>query len=278
MPAAPYYIVAQVLLIAASAAVVKSNRPANAVPQKAAEVEEALVAPAVDPALLARAKAMPADVIDRFGVLENDKADAPPEERRMGFDADADEGSLLKEFAGVVRAASAPKDEPPPAFAPVAEGRGYHISSDAATNFDLRNNTVVFTGNVSLKCADFSLKSSRLVVHMDKNKSLEKLVANGAVDVHLTGVPKEEAYRGQSEEAVFDPKTSIITLTGWPKITGQDKEHIAATASTRMILNTRNPKLETEGRASTRLAFDGENGLPGFSMGGGSPASAPGKK
>jgi lipopolysaccharide transport protein LptA len=273
VPAFPYYIAAQLLLIAASAAVVKSNRPAGTPAPKPAQIEEISTESAVDPDLLARAKAMPSDPVDRFGVIEDSAADAPPEERSMGFDAGANEGSLLREFAGSVSAAAAPRDEPPPVFAPVEQGRGYHISSDAATNFDLKTNTVVFTGNVSLKCADFSLKAARLVVHMDKDKSLEKLVANGAVDVHLTGVPKEEAYRGQSEQAVFDPRVSTITLTGWPKITGQDKEHIAATASTRMILHTQKPKLETEGRASTRLAFDGENGMPGFTMGGGSAAA-----
>jgi hypothetical protein len=126
---------------------------------------------------------------------------------------------------------------------------------------------------VTLKCAEFTLASKHLVAHMgDAGSALKKLVANGNVEVHVRGDTKEDAFRGRGEDAVFDPATGKITMGGWPKIIGQGREHNAASASTVMTLDTRNPKLHTTGRAQTRLLMDSKGGMPGISIG---PPSAP---
>ena len=291
MPATPYFIAAQLALFAASAVVVKTNFNGKTKPQHSPtqEVETDRADALRSAHLLARAKALPTMASDRFALAEEHPDLAPAADsskRPMGFSDRAKD--IAQPPAGFAGPLGEPywqeqKREPaaadaPPSFDPVPANAGYHITADAATNFDLKTHTVVFSGDVSLKCADFILTAKRLVVHMKEDaQSMEKLVANGDVDIHLVGVPKEEAYRGQSEHAVFDPATSLITLTGWPKIIGQGREHNAASASTRMMLNTATPKLLTEGRASTRLLFDGKAGMPGLTMGEPSAAPAPGQ-
>ena len=279
MPATPYFVTAQIALIAVSASVVKLDLTKSHPVPKATAVPMSLTPP-VDPTLLEKA-AVPTADIARFALAETlgqeDSAEVSQtpirpmgfSDREMGTDS-VDAFSIPKTHAKV-----APSDSPPPVFEPVPSSAGYHITSDVATNFDLKTNTVVFSGSVTLKCTDFILQSDRLVAHMTKGPSqtLSKLVANGNVDFHMTGVPKEEAYRGNGEQAVFDPATGIIVMSGWPRIIGHGREHNAASATTVMTLNTKSPKLETEGRAQTRLLMGGENGMPNLTIGDSTPAA-----
>ena len=279
MPATPYFITAQIALIAVSASVVKLDLTKSHPVPKATAIPMSLTPP-VDPSILEKASVptagvarfAPAETLDENESIESPQSAIRPmgfSDREMGMDS-ADAFSLPKTHANV-----APSDSPPPVFDPIPASAGYHIASDAATNFDLKTNTVVFSGSVTLKCTDFILHSDRLVAHMTKGPSqtLSKLVANGNVDFHMTGVPKEEAYRGNGEQAVFDPATGIIVMSGWPRIIGHGREHNAASATTVMTLNTKSPKLETEGRAQTRLLMEGENGMPNLTMGGSTPAA-----
>ena len=288
MPATPYFISAQLALIVTSAVVVKTNlrRESTSAPAPVPAAERQAVPVAVPLEQLAlRARAMPAAEIERFAMVEKPgsggaASDAPGVEARpMGYRSSADEaekpvGFQREEADSPPERAASSSEEAPPQFAPVPTNAGYHIDADAATNFDLNADTVVFSGHVTLKCADFILKSDRLVVQLDKGKkrSMRRLVANGSVDVHLTGVPEEERYRGQAEEVVFDPNKNTIVFTGWPRIQGQGREHIAASPSTKMTLHTVKPKLETDGRAQTRILYDEKTGMPGLTMG--SPAKA----
>ena len=279
MPAAPYFITAQIALIAVSASVVKLDLTKSHPVPKATAVPMSLTPP-VDPSILEKA-AVPTVEIARFAPAEslNEETpteDAPVAHRPMGFSdremvADSQDAfSMPKAHAKV-----APNNSPPPVFDPVPVSAGYHISSDAATNFDLNTSTVVFSGSVTLKCTDFILNADRLVAHMTKgpNQTLSKLVANGNVDFHTTGVAKEETYRGNGEQADFDPATGIIIMSGWPKIIGHGREHNASSATTVMSINTKSPKLETTGRAQTRLLMDSENGMPNLTMGSSAPAT-----
>lgn len=286
MPATPYFVAAQLVLIAVSAAVVKQDFNKQRPVPKAQPAPMALTSP-VDSDLLSRALALPEDEIERFALIEN--TDGKPvtsmgnqTDRPMGFSGLEAQSAPPLAFEPPTPRESLPsvtEASAPPEFDPVPTSSGYHITSDAATNFDMKSNTVVFSGSVTLKCTDFILTADRLVAHMTSGnvQTLSKLVANGKVDFHLTGVPKEESYRGSGEQAVFNPDTGMIVMSGWPKIIGHGREHNAASATTIMSLNTKSPKLETEGRAQTRLLIDGKSGMPNLTMGNPSTSPAPGQ-
>lgn len=148
------------------------------------------------------------------------------------------------------------------AFETVPAGAGYHITADEATKVDMAGQYVLFNGNVTLSSPQFSMSSQRLKVHMSDDRSSFKLAeAEGNVHVQLTGVTDDKKYRGQSSHATFDPRTSKLILTGWPRIQGQGKELIAAEAGTKVFLYTDSGKMDTVGRAQTRIAkrfLDGE--------------------
>jgi len=130
----------------------------------------------------------------------------------------------------------------------------YDIAADAASNFDLKNERVVFTGHVSLKSKRFTVKADRLTVSIDpKENEMRHLLAHGNVHVEVNSEEKDGGYTGQAWEANFDPNTNIITLTGWPRIQGGGREHRALEPTTKMMLTTEKPRLTTQGRASTLI-------------------------
>ena len=131
----------------------------------------------------------------------------------------------------------------------------YDIAADNASNFDLKNDRVVFTGNVLLKSKRFIVKADRLTVSIDpKKNAMRRMQANGNVRVEVISEDPKGGYTGQSWEASFDPGSDIITLTGWPRIQGDGREHRALEPTTKMLLTTVKPKLTTQGRASTFIA------------------------
>lgn len=287
MPSTSYFVTAQIVLVIASAAVVKTDwkKPSQpAVPP----LPDPPAALPLDSSLVQKARQMPGGEIERFAALEqashdlNAKAAEDAGRRAMGAQRSSEMERRAADFftAETLAAAEAVVSDTPPApeFAPVPGDAGYHIEAESATNFDLKTNSVVFSGEVGLKCKDFHMSASRLLVRMaGDSKSLKHLIANGNVKIHLLSDTKEGAYRGSSEQAVYDPALNSIVLTGWPKIIGEGREHIASTAGTRMTLHTKPSKLVTEGRAMTRVAFDGKNGMPGLTMGPPPSASPPGK-
>ena len=280
MAAATYFITAQLSLVAISAYLVHSEAPKSSAPRIFSPTTPKFQPKPVNPEMLVPASILPPETSEYYASAQKSdttdsfsKNDRP--ERPMGTTTDDNHLRLPFDFGGQPQPTSTriAREDNPPEFDPVPENQGYHIDADALTNFDLKSQTMVFSGNVSLKCAAFTLNSRRLVAHMEANSSsLKKLVANGDVDVHVKGNTKENAYRGHGEEAVFDPATGKIALTGWPKIIGEGREHNAASASTIMTLDTKNPELHTTGRAKTRLRMDGKGGMPGISMG---PPSVP---
>lgn len=250
MAASPYFITAQVALVAVSAAVLridwtdKSKQYQPPPPAKTNTAAKPVAAPAAR-ASLPVAKAVgtgavqtvvedppaPAVVLGEHGVDPTLGADVvlsgPPETTPFADDVLSDDASNMA---------------------------GYKITADSATNFDLSSHTVVFSGRVSLKSNRFDMTSSRLVVHMDpKKNALKKLVATGDVKVNLNSSGPDQNYRGASYEATYEPGDGSITLSGWPQITGNGREHRAAERSTRMVLFTEKPRLVTQGRASTRI-------------------------
>lgn len=160
---------------------------------------------------------------------------------------------------------AAATDSPPPRdplSEPIATESGYQITSGEVTRLDMGTGRVVFNKNVHMVSPQFNLTCDQLVVHLGKDKnSMELAEAHGSVNILLTGVPPEKAYRSQSTNATFHPLKSKIVLTGWPKAKGVSQEQVAAESTTRMTLFTKTGRLLTEGRAQTRVtkSFIGES-------------------
>jgi lipopolysaccharide transport protein LptA len=288
MPAAYYIISVQVALVAASAAYLSSDTRNGGVPAAPRYRQGAALVNGGVPGRMAIEQESPMGAAARRFVMAEQVGEAEVvEARNMGFRVGApkrdqvveeetgakpegDDLPMAVPVEGDLADSSAQLSEigvPEVEFEPVPDGAGYSITADSATNFDLKTKTVVFSGNVSLHCADFTLSADRLVVHMDAaGGALNRLVANGDVDVHLTQGTAAEQFHGSGEEATFDPKAQSIVFLGWPRIMGQGREHRAASASTKMTLFTKPAKLVTEGRAQTRI-LAGEGGtLPGMAV------------
>lgn len=140
-------------------------------------------------------------------------------------------------------------------FETVPADSGFHIAANEATKMDMGKNTVTFNGQVKLASPQFHLTATKMIVHLGKDKkSFRLLEAAGDVDVQLTGVPDDKKYRGQSNVAIYDPGKGTLTLTGWPKIQGSGQELIAAEESTKVVLIPKTGKMDTVGRAQTRIA------------------------
>lgn len=250
MAASPYFITAQVALVAVSAALLridwtdKSKQYQPATKPAAAAGNKTVAAPAAR-AGIPVAKAVGSDAVL---AVQSDPPAPPVVRGEHGVDPTFGSDPVL----------SGPPETTPFADDVLSENAsdmaGYKITADSATNFDLSSHTVVFSGRVSLKSKRFDMTSSRLVVHMDpKKNALKKLVATGDVKVNLNSAGPNETYRGTSYEATYEPGDGSIVLSGWPQITGNGREHRAAERSTRMVLFTEKPRLVTQGRASTRI-------------------------
>ncbi len=279
VPATSYIISAQIALIAASAAYVGYDRQpgktdaADQASKVQQQVRQEPPAPVPAPAGEVTVPQWPAANFPRYAPAEKLAQETTPTStsaRPMGGrtgDATPSRNqslptALVHDKSPAAKVSADPADEPP-TFAPVPEDQGYHITADSATNFDLNAKTVVFSGHVVVQSSDFVIKTNRLVVYNGTGGSMSKMVANGDVDFHLVGVPADQVYRGQSEEAVFEPGKNLITFMGWPRIQGKGREHRAADASTTMRLFTQPSRLETTGRASTRI-LPGEGGTAIF--------------
>ncbi len=285
MPATSYIISAQLALIAASAAYVGYGRKPGAEPTAPTEVAvatrermevAALPRPIAADATEITVPQWPAATFPRYAPAEKLAQDSAAtstvsNNRAMGSRTpevgrsrpQSLPSALVQETAPAAQVSHSADRDVPPTFAPVPEGSGYHITADSATNFDLNAKTVVFSGHVVVESAEFVIKTNRLVVYNGTGGSMSKMVANGDVDFHLVGVPPEQVYRGQAEEAVFEPNKNVITFMGWPRIQGKGREHRAADGSTTMRLFTQPSRLETTGRASTRI-LPGEGGTAIF--------------
>jgi lipopolysaccharide transport protein LptA len=249
MAASPYFITAQVALVAASAALLRidwTDKSKQYQPQRtASSSSKPLTSPAarVNPAL-----DKSTDSAKSLAIQNDPPAATVPALGEHGVDPALGTDSIL----------SGPPETTPFTDDILTESAssmaGYRITADSATNFDLSSHTVVFSGRVSLSSSRFDLTSSRLVVHMDPKKNeLKKLVATGDVKVKLNAASQDQSYRGNSYEATYEPADGSIVLSGWPQITGNGREHRAAERSTRMVLFTEKPRLVTQGRASTRI-------------------------
>ncbi|MCB1224344.1 MAG: hypothetical protein KDK99_00915 [Verrucomicrobiales bacterium] len=290
MPATPYIVGTQIALVAASAAyfqVTRADKPRLGHAEAAAisSYDARGVAEGMDlQSDLATVPQFPSGEVSRFAVMERRGEGGRVPIREMGFRPGDLERSTMATDVMIREGGATPKvvkaipvdaagqselskppsttepqlagalDELPEPFDPVPDGVGYNITADAATNFDLDSRTVVFSGNVRLVTPSLKLAADHMVVHMEGGaEAMDRLVANGNVEVVMEGQSQEGRYHGYAEEATFDAKAGRIQLMGWPRIIGMGREHRAASAGTVMTLHTNPARLETDGRAQTRI-------------------------
>jgi lipopolysaccharide export system protein LptA len=245
MAASPYFIALQVALVASGVALLNvdwTDRSKQYQPASSSSTSKPAVAA---PASRTSKSKVPAAI----PVTENKVVNEPPARGEHGVDPEY--GAEEVNLSGPPETTPFLDDVLEEAAADMA---GYRITADTASNFNLGSHTVTFTGRVSLQSKRFDLTSARLVVHMDPAKNaLKKLVATGDVKVRLNGKDAASNYNGTSYECVYDPADNSIVLSGWPQIIGQGREHRAADKTTRMVLFVDNPRLVTQGRASTKI-------------------------
>ena len=73
-------------------------------------------------------------------------------------------------------------------------------------------------------------------------------IGNVVIEMRENGQPT--GYSGLASHAVYHPEEGKITLSGWPKIRQQYKEHVAVTRDTKMVLYT-DGRVKTMGRNRT---------------------------
>jgi lipopolysaccharide transport protein LptA len=197
-------------------------------------------------------------------LVSSDPAEQP-------LEASAGEAALAEMLATT----QPPKDEPLPLTDPgppldlsgdPLNPAAYQITAESVSQFDLKKKNVVFSGNVELQSQRFHLRSNKLTVEMDQGQGkMKSIVANGNVEVDVVDPDPAKTFRGSATVAVYDPVTGVITLSGFPRIVTEGREHRASTPETTMLLFTEDPHLITKGRASTviqRSALPTQNAKP----------------
>ncbi|MGI9244766.1 MAG: LptA/OstA family protein, partial [Verrucomicrobiales bacterium] len=127
------------------------------------------------------------------------------------------------------------------------------ISSTSQTDFDLNDSEMTFSGNVQVKSPRFNLRADKFIVHLKGDRSgMSHGEAIGNVVIELRESGKPTGYTGLADRALYHPKEGKITLSGWPKIRQQYKEHVAVTRDTKMVLYT-DGRVKTLGRNRTLI-------------------------
>lgn len=106
-------------------------------------------------------------------------------------------------------AAESPAAAAATAAVSAATGGSVTITGDSFV-VDDPNHEAIFSGNVLVKHTQLTLNADKVVAAYDTAgaTSIKSLVATG----HVKIVTKEQTATG--EKAVFDPRTSLLTLTG----------------------------------------------------------------
>ena len=86
------------------------------------------------------------------------------------------------------------------------------ITSDNLT-LNAKERIFVYTGNVDVKHKNMVLKANKVTGYYSKDNKIEKLVAEGKVDIS-----QGATIRARSEEAIYDATKKIIILTKNPEL------------------------------------------------------------
>ncbi len=125
------------------------------------------------------------------------------------------------------------------------------ISAIHETDFDIGSSQMEFSGDVQVKSPRFALRSDRFIVHLKSDgsgMSYGEAIGNVYIRMQEDGTPS--GHEGFAHRAIYRPDEGKLTLSGWPKIREQHKEHLAATADTQMVLYT-DGRVKTLGRNRT---------------------------
>ena len=125
------------------------------------------------------------------------------------------------------------------------------ISAIKQTDFDIGSSRMEFSGDVQIKSPRFAMRCDRFIVHLKKDGSgISYGEGIGNVFIRMRNEGKPSGHEGFARKAIYLPEEGKLTLSGWPKIREQQKEHVAATEQTKMVLYT-DGRVKTLGRNRT---------------------------
>jgi lipopolysaccharide export system protein LptA len=159
------------------------------------------------------------------------------------------------------------------------------ITASQEAQFDTKARTGVFIGNVKVVDPQFTLTSSRLTVHLNRDEEgggLSEADAEGNVVIVHVNQPKTPPQQqpgqaaatpspaarpagagpiqgqqpttsiGKADKALYEAKDGSITLTGWPQVTQGANTHIATAPGVKMVLY-RDGRMQTYGSTRTLI-------------------------
>ena len=125
------------------------------------------------------------------------------------------------------------------------------ISAIKQTDFDIGSSKMEFSGDVQIKSPRFAMRCDRFIVHLKKDGSgISYGEGVGNVFIRMRNNGKPSGHEGFASHAIYLPEDGKLTLSGWPKIREEQKEHVAATKETKMVLYT-DGRVQTLGRNRT---------------------------
>jgi lipopolysaccharide transport protein LptA len=152
--------------------------------------------------------------------------------------------------------AQEPADPPPATAAKPKEVKvgNIKIASTKGANFNSKENTAEFIGDVVVVHPGFTMNSDRLMVYLAADQSgMDRAVATGYVTIRKAGDESgKNYYVGKARHATFKGKEQTVTLTDWPQIQQNNSLHIATARDTVMVLD-QDGTLKTHGNSRTVL-------------------------
>ena len=128
------------------------------------------------------------------------------------------------------------------------------ISAIKQTDFDIGSSKMEFSGDVQIKSPRFAMRCDRFIVHLKENGAgISYGEGLGNVFIRMRNEGKPSGHEGFANRAIYLPEEGQLTLSGWPKIREQQKEHVAATEETKMVLYT-DGRVKTLGRNRTIIS------------------------
>jgi lipopolysaccharide export system protein LptA len=144
------------------------------------------------------------------------------------------------------------KHEPPGASA--GSANDLIISAIKQTDFDIDSSRMEFSGDVQIKSPRFAMRCDRFIVNLKTDGSgISYGEGIGNVFIRMRNEGKPSGHEGFARRAIYRPGEGKLTLSGWPKIREQHKEHVAATEETKMVLYT-DGRVKTLGRNRTIIS------------------------
>lgn len=144
------------------------------------------------------------------------------------------------------------KHEPPASSA--GNANDLIISAIKQTEFDVDSSRMEFSGDVQIKSPNFAMRCDHFIVHLKTDGSgISYGEGIGNVFIRMRNEGKPSGHEGFAHRAIYRPGEGKLTLSGWPKIREQHKEHVAATEETKMVLYT-DGRVKTLGRNRTIIS------------------------